>query len=212
MRMDMTKPAAKPATLPKNPNFSSGPCAKRPGWALEALKDAPLGRSHRAKVGKAKLKLVDRPHPRSLARSRPITASASCPAPTPARSKWRCGRCSARAASTSLAWESFGEGWVTDMRQAAEAQGRATFSKPRYGELPDLAPGQFRRRRGLHLERHHLRRARAEWRLDPGRPQGPDHLRRHLGRLRPERSTGPSSMSSPSPGRRCWAARRRMAC
>ena len=48
----------KPAALPKNPNFSSGPCAKRPGWSLDALKDAPLGRSHRAKVGKAKLKLA----------------------------------------------------------------------------------------------------------------------------------------------------------
>ena len=43
---------------PANPHFSSGPCAKRPGWTLEALNDAPLGRSHRAKVGKAKLKLA----------------------------------------------------------------------------------------------------------------------------------------------------------
>src|SRR5574337_1158590 len=48
----------KPAELPKNPNFSSGPGAKRPGWSLDALKDAPLGRSHRAKIGKAKLKLA----------------------------------------------------------------------------------------------------------------------------------------------------------
>ncbi|HEY8579919.1 MAG TPA: phosphoserine aminotransferase, partial [Beijerinckiaceae bacterium] len=47
-----------PAAKPANPNFSSGPCAKRPGYALENLKDAPLGRSHRAKVGKAKLKLA----------------------------------------------------------------------------------------------------------------------------------------------------------
>ncbi len=41
---------------PRVPNFSSGPCAKRPGWSLKALNDAALGRSHRAKVGKAKLK------------------------------------------------------------------------------------------------------------------------------------------------------------
>ena len=47
---------AQPAVKPANPNFSSGPCAKRPGWTLEALSDAPLGRSHRAKVGKAKLR------------------------------------------------------------------------------------------------------------------------------------------------------------
>ncbi|MFH1557576.1 MAG: phosphoserine aminotransferase, partial [Pseudomonadota bacterium] len=45
-----------PATRPENPNFSSGPCAKRPGWTLDALRDAPLGRSHRAKIGKTKLK------------------------------------------------------------------------------------------------------------------------------------------------------------
>ena len=45
----------KPGFRPANPNFSSGPCAKRPGWSVEALKDAALGRSHRAKIGKAKL-------------------------------------------------------------------------------------------------------------------------------------------------------------
>ena len=49
---------AKPASRPNAPQFSSGPCAKRPGWSPENLKDAPLGRSHRAKVGKAKLKLA----------------------------------------------------------------------------------------------------------------------------------------------------------
>ena len=50
--MTQTKPGQKPV----NPHFSSGPCAKRPGWSLSALSDASLGRSHRAKVGKAKLK------------------------------------------------------------------------------------------------------------------------------------------------------------
>ncbi len=48
--------AAKPAQRPVVPHFSSGPCAKRPGWTPENLKDAALGRSHRAKIGKAKLK------------------------------------------------------------------------------------------------------------------------------------------------------------
>ena len=51
----MTTPA-KPGRRPANPNYSSGPCAKRPGWSFGALKDAALGRSHRAKIGKAKLK------------------------------------------------------------------------------------------------------------------------------------------------------------
>ena len=53
----MTNPAV-PGRRPANPNFSSGPCAKRPGWSLEALKHAALGRSHRAKIGKQKLKLA----------------------------------------------------------------------------------------------------------------------------------------------------------
>ena len=59
---DMT--IAKPGTRPTNPNFSSGPCAKRPGWSLNALQDAALGRSHRAKIGKNKLKLGHRPDAR----------------------------------------------------------------------------------------------------------------------------------------------------
>src|SRR6266478_6639515 len=50
--------AAKPALRPNGPHFSSGPCAKRPGWNAQNLKDAALGRSHRAKIGKAKLKLA----------------------------------------------------------------------------------------------------------------------------------------------------------
>jgi phosphoserine aminotransferase len=57
----MTK--QKPGNRPANPNFSSGPCAKRPGWSLDALSGAALGRSHRAKIGKNKLKLAkQRPH------------------------------------------------------------------------------------------------------------------------------------------------------
>jgi len=50
--------AAKPALRPNAPHFSSGPCAKRPGWTPQNLKDAALGRSHRAKIGKTKLKLA----------------------------------------------------------------------------------------------------------------------------------------------------------
>ena len=74
-------------------------------------------------------------------------------------------------------------------------------------QLPDLAAGRFLARRRLHLERHHLGRARARRRLDRRRPRGPDHLRRDLRRLRPAARLGTSSMSPPSAGRRCWAAR-----
>jgi len=70
------------------PHFSSGPCAKRPGWTAQNLKDAALGRSHRAKIGKAKLKLA-------IELTREVL---EVPAGRriQVRSKWRCGRCSAR--------------------------------------------------------------------------------------------------------------------
>ena len=54
--------ATKPGVRPTIPHFSSGPCAKRPGWSLQNLTDAALGRSHRAKIGKAKLKPVSYTH------------------------------------------------------------------------------------------------------------------------------------------------------
>jgi hypothetical protein len=74
--------------------------------------------------------------------------------------------------------------------------------------MPDLSKVDFDARRRVHLERHHVRRARAERRLDPADRDGPDDLRRHLGRVRAGARRSPSSTSSPSPGRRRSAARR----
>ena len=72
-----------------------------------------------------------------------------------------------------LAWESFGEGWATDVaKQLKLADLRLTRAD--YGELPDLAAGRHRPRRGLHLERHDLRRLRPQWRLDQARPPRAD--------------------------------------
>ncbi len=69
---------------------------------------------------------------------RPITGSASCRRPIPARSKWRCGRCSARGPSTTIAWESFGEGWVSDIVKELKLKD-VTKLHAGYGELPDLS-------------------------------------------------------------------------
>ena len=63
-----------------------------------------------------------------------------------------------------LAWESFGAGWVTDVVKQLKLD--AEVKTADYGEIVDLGDGRFRQRRGLHLERDHLGRARAKWRLD----------------------------------------------
>ena len=130
----MTTP--KPGNRPANPNFSSGPCAKRPNWSLDALKDAPLGRSHRAKVGKNKLKLA-------IDLTREVLQ-------VPA--DWRIGIVPASDTGAvemalwsllgargvdMVAWESFGEGWVTDVVKQLKLDNVRTIKAP-YGELPDL--------------------------------------------------------------------------
>ena len=138
----MTKPAAKPATLPKNPNFSSGPCAKRPGWSLEALKDAPLGRSHRAKVGKAKLKL-------SIDLTREVLQVPAdyrigiVPASDTGAVEMAMWSLLGPRGVDALAWESFGEGWVTDILKQLKLKD-ARVLKAGYGEIADLASVEFR--------------------------------------------------------------------
>ena len=177
---------------------------------VEALKDAALGRSHRAKIGKAKLEqAIDLT--REILNVPADYRIGIVPASDTGAVEMALWSLLGERGVDMLAWESFGDGWVTDVVKQLKLQTCACIKAP-YGELPDLSTGRFRPRRGLHLERHHLGRARAERRLDPGGPRGPDHLRRHLGGVRAEARLGTSSMSSPSPGRRCWAARARTAC
>ncbi len=137
----MTKPAAKPANLPKNPNFSSGPCAKRPGWSLDALKDAPLGRSHRAKIGKAKLKL-------SIDLTREILQVPAdyrigiVPASDTGAVEMAMWSLLGPRGVDALAWESFGEGWVTDIVKQLKLKDARVLKAP-YGEIVDLASVNF---------------------------------------------------------------------
>jgi phosphoserine aminotransferase len=130
-----------PAVRPGNPCFSSGPCAKRPGWAPAALSDAALGRSHRAKLGKAKLKLAI-----DLTRDVLAVPSGYRIGITPASDTgavemalW--SLLGARGVDV-LAWESFGEGWVTDVVKELKIKQARTLRAP-YGELPDLAEVNF---------------------------------------------------------------------
>ena len=126
----------KPTRRPANPCFSSGPCAKRPGWSAEMLETALVGRSHRSGVGLARLVEV-------IDRSRAILR-------IPA--DWRVGIVAGSDTGAieiamwsllgargvdMLAWENFGEGWVADVAQLKLADVRVMHVP--YGQLPDLS-------------------------------------------------------------------------
>ena len=128
----MTKPTA----LPRVNTFSSGPCAKRPGWTLKALADAPLGRSHRAKVGKAKLK-------QAIDLTREILGIPAdyrigiVPASDTGAVEMAMWSLLGARGVDMVAWESFGEGWVTDVVKQLKLTDVRTINAP-YGELPNL--------------------------------------------------------------------------
>lgn len=130
----MTTTPAKPELRPADPRFSSGPTKKRPGWSTDALKDAALGRSHRAKPGKAKLKeAIDRT--RAVLRVPETHRIAIVPASdTGAVEMAMWSMLGARPVDV-FAWENFGEEWVVDAKQLKlDAK---LYTAP-YGVLPDL--------------------------------------------------------------------------
>jgi phosphoserine aminotransferase len=128
---------AMPGVRPQTPHFSSGPCAKRPGWSLQVLTDAALGRSHRAKVGKAKLK-------RAIDLTRDVLEVPAdyrigiVPASDTGAVEMVLWSLLGARPVTMLAWESFGEGWVGDVLKELKLKD-VTVLKSGYGELPDLA-------------------------------------------------------------------------
>jgi phosphoserine aminotransferase len=128
---------AKPAARPTVPHFSSGPCAKRPGWTPQALKDAALGRSHRAKIGKAKLKLaIDLT--REVLEVPADYKIGIVPASDTGAVEMALWSLLGSRPVTMIAWESFGEGWVTDVVKQLKLKDVTTL-KAGYGEIPDLA-------------------------------------------------------------------------
>lgn len=132
---------AQPALKPANPRFSSGPCTKRPGWTLDVLRDAPLGISHRAKAGKAKLK-------RAIDLTREILEVpadyriAVVPASDTGAVEMALWSLLGQRPVDVLAWESFSEGWVTDVVKQLKLKDTRVF-KAGYGDLPDLAQVNF---------------------------------------------------------------------
>lgn len=128
---------AKPGQKPVNNLFSSGPCAKRPGWTLAALTDASLGRSHRAKVGKAKLKqAIDLT--RSVLGVPADYRIGIVPASDTGAVEMAMWSLLGARPVDLLAWESFGEGWVTDVVKQLKLKD-ARVIKAGYGDIADLA-------------------------------------------------------------------------
>lgn len=136
---DLQKPAARPA----NAHFSSGPCSKRPGYSLDNLKDAVLGRSHRSGEGKARLKLA-------IDKTRDILGIPEdyhigiMPASDTGAFEAAMWSLLGERGVDILAWESFGKGWVTDVTKQLKLDDVRVMDAD-YGELPDLAAVDFSR-------------------------------------------------------------------
>ena len=130
-----------PRVRPQNPNFSSGPCSKRPGWSLDALKDAALGRSHRSPLGRAKLKeAIDLTREvLEVPASHRIAIVPGSDTGAVEMAMW--SLLGARGVEV-LAWESFGAIWVTDaVAQLRLPNVKATVAE--FGKLPDLSAVDF---------------------------------------------------------------------
>src|ERR1700691_6189396 len=129
--------AAKPASRPHVPHFSSGPCAKRPGWTPQNLKDAALGRSHRAKIGKEKLK-------RAIDLTREVLEVPAdyrigiVPASDTGAVEMALWSLLGARPVTAVSWESFGETWTGDILNQLKLK-EVTKLAATYGEIPDLS-------------------------------------------------------------------------
>ncbi|MEQ9036895.1 MAG: phosphoserine transaminase [Silicimonas sp.] len=125
-----------PAARPANPRFSSGPCAKPPAFTLDSLSDAPLGRSHRASIGKAKLAAA-------IERTRDILSIPAdyligiVPASDTGAVEMAMWNLLGARPVEMLAWESFGAGWVTDVVKQLKLDAKVTTAE--YGEIVDLS-------------------------------------------------------------------------
>lgn len=134
---------AKPQIRPANPNFSSGPCAKRPGWTSDALSDALIGRSHRSAPGKKKLA-------ETIDRSRAILGVpddyriAIVPASDTGAVEMAMWSLLGPRGVELLVWESFGAGWAGDVTKQLKLDD-VKVTKADYGQIPDLSQVDFSR-------------------------------------------------------------------
>jgi phosphoserine aminotransferase len=132
-----------PAVWPRVPHFSSGPCPKRPGWTIETLQDAVVGRSHRSKPGRAKLKRVIDLTRQILELPAGYRVGIVPASDTGAVEMALWSLLGPRGVDV-LAWESFGEGWAIDVTQQLKLTDVRVLKAP-YGALPDLGAVDFSR-------------------------------------------------------------------
>ncbi len=136
----MSTPVA-PAKKPANAQFSSGPCAKRPGWSVEVLKSAAIGRSHRAKIGKSKLQeAIDLT--RSVLEVPADYRIGIVPASDTGAVEMAMWSLLGERPVDVVAWESFGAGWVTDAVKQLKLKETTVIEAP-YGQIPDLSQINF---------------------------------------------------------------------
>jgi len=126
----------KPNTKPNNPNFSSGPCAKRPGWSIDALSDALTGRSHRSSEGKAKLKAVIENHREILGIPDDYKIGIVPASDTGAVEMAMWSILGAKPIDV-FAWEAFGTDWLKDIRDHLKLADMHAYTAE-YGYLPDM--------------------------------------------------------------------------
>ena len=138
--MTTATPAAKPALRPENPRFSPGPTAKFPGWSLDALADAANGRSHRSKIGKAKLQQVIDQSKAILGMPDDWRLGVMAGSDTGAVETALWNLFGARPADI-LVWEAFGNDWAIDAVKQLKIDAR--IIKAPYGQLPDLSQVDF---------------------------------------------------------------------
>ncbi len=134
---------SKPELRPANSQFSSGPCTKRPGWSLENLQDASLGRSHRAPAGKSKLKSAIDMTREILGLPDDYRIGIVPASDTGAMEMAMWSLLGARGVDM-VSWESFGAGWVADVTKQLKLDDINSIDAP-YGELPDFGKVDFDR-------------------------------------------------------------------
>jgi phosphoserine aminotransferase len=127
----------KPNIKPNCPNFSSGPCAKRPGWSLDQIATDSLGRSHRSSIGKARLKEVIELH-RELLGVPDDYKIGIVPASDTGAFEMAMWSMLGQRPIDAFAWESFGSGWATDIQKHLQCGSVTLYDAP-YGSLPDLS-------------------------------------------------------------------------